>query len=262
MNMNKTTGRKGKAGNMQFTLVELLVVIMIIAVLSGMLLPALNSAREKAREAGCLGNLKQLGIVLHSYAGDNNDTYPYSSLLYGSRRIFPLALNTYYGRQNEDWRTGDTIGGPTFCPSAPKRKASKSENVISSYGFAYNLFRGTVPDLQDKVGIGNMTGSGTDHTGNRLSKVYPQGAVAFCLKLKETEDANGSIEGSVASDVQIYPYRTVDNCWVSRRKNGGEYISYYHQSSDLLLQNGGSAKALRKIVFRIMLDKDTACPLQ
>ncbi len=260
--MNKATKRKMKAGNTLFTLVELLIVITIIAILAGMLLPALNSAREKAREAGCLGNLKQLGIVLHSYTGDNDDTYPYNSLLNGSRRIFPLALNIYYGRQNEDWRTGDTIGGPTFCPCAPKRKASKSENVISSYGFAYNLFRGIVPDLQDKVGIGSMTGSGTDHTGNRLSKVYPQGAVAFCLKLKDTEDANGSIEGSAASDVSIYPYRTVDNCWVSRRKNGGEYVSYYHQSSDLLLQNGGSAKALRKVASRIMLDKDTACPLQ
>ena len=120
----------------------------------------------------------------------------------------------------------------------------------------YNLFRGILPDLQDKVGIGGMTGSGTERTANRLSKVFPQSAVAFCLKMK------GSAEAIPEGEVSIYPYRTVDNCWVSRTKNGGEFVSYYHKNSDLLLQSGGSARSLRKTVSRIMLDKDTACPLQ
>ena len=72
------SGTPGWRSRVAFTLIELLVVIAIIAILAALLLPALARAKEKAYVANCLSNLKQMGMTMTMYTGDNREQFPYS----------------------------------------------------------------------------------------------------------------------------------------------------------------------------------------
>ncbi|NBV23901.1 MAG: type II secretion system protein [Proteobacteria bacterium] len=126
--------RQSACHSQGFTLIELLVVIAIIAILAGMLLPALAKAKQKAHGIKCLNNLRQLQLAWRLYADDNNGQLPYNSNQTGYQQWYGVnSMSTTIEATNYVAMMAGLIGPYATTPAIYKCPADRSVDPARAF---------------------------------------------------------------------------------------------------------------------------------
>ena len=165
-----------------FTLIELLVVISIIALLVGILLPALGAARRTAQNSACLSNLRQVGIAIAAYSTDHNDYIP--SYRSWSSAIHPPTDN------HPAWDDTSTFAGFWVWTSTL---------VLQGYGAERDMFKcESFPDADENGAISIRTAD-LDDPGQKPNWFNPDYGIntAYYAMKKDMQGANSRMRGEL-----------------------------------------------------------------
>ena len=214
----------------KFTLIELLVVIAIIAILAGILLPALNSARMKAKMINCTGNLKQSVTALFLYSNDFNSMIlqehidntncqaPWTWIILKQLNYFPLSPFN----KNLKYSQG------LLCPLAPRPPETTTDPFV--YTYAQPLYR-----FAQKGGIG----------GNSvLSKARKPtgGEINACVDLKRVKNGSNApiLLCGASTDRPEYSYSLAD---IEYKIGGNPYVHWTAARTGMALKHNNRGLA-------------------
>jgi len=166
-----------------FTLIELLVVIAIIAILAGMLLPALAKAKEKGNRTACMNNLRQIGLFMQLYTDANEDKFPGHRNQGLSTDNAAFSLTNWWGTTIVGY--GDKGASNYFrCPSIRGKRFDNNVRWEWAFdchkvGYAMNaFFLGVHPYAAHSVSVGGVTFSTTPNF-KRSSVLNPSQNIAI-----------------------------------------------------------------------------------